>query len=491
MPNATGPEVARSHRSLAPAAGVTPPPKDGSSYRFLSDVIIARELVEPAAMEAALRASLTGRCLTEILVDNGELGEDDLARTLAEHHRLDHVDLEVFAIDREAVALIAPDLARRFGALPIAFLPTSELVVALYDPNGSTAVLEFAQQTERVIQPAVASRTQIEAVIGSLRHHGQLPPPPAPKADVEERRPLRSVPAGDIVIPSRPRIVERARPAEPSPSPAAVLTHARGTDRLSVEFDGHLDAALRRAEIAERRRHEADERARASEELTRIAEARANAAEDRAQAAEELIDAADARAAGTSTAVATTETLLRLVRACEVLEREAQALAPETQALRAALASERRHRERLEARLADLDSLAEELRPQAPVAEVEPSPVEPEIEYEAASAFVPEPAPESATAFEPEPEAAAGSEPGDIVASPEPVIAAPPVEPVADELAAEPSVAPTIDIVGDPDVPCVPALAPMPSVGASPQSAESTTTKGGLRRLITGRRRSP
>jgi hypothetical protein len=68
------------------------------------------------------------------------------------------------------------------------------------------------------------------------------------------------------------------------------------------------------------------------------------------------------------------------------------------------------------------------------------------------------------------------------------VPAAPPVEQVADELVAAPSAAPTIDIVGAPDVPYVPALAP--SNGASPQSAAGAATKAaGLRRLIPGRRR--
>ena len=159
-----------SERSLAPAPGVTPPPAEGSSYRFLSDVIIARGLVQPAAMKTALQASLAGRSLTEILVDNGHLGEDDLARTLAEHHRLDHVDLEVFEVDTEAASLIAPDVAQRFGAVPIAVLASGVLVVALHDPNGSTAALEFARLTGRIIQPAVASRSQIETLIESLRH---------------------------------------------------------------------------------------------------------------------------------------------------------------------------------------------------------------------------------------------------------------------------------------------------------------------------------
>ncbi len=232
MITASGPSSPQSaKRTLAPAPGVTPPPTDGASYRFLSDVIIARGLVRPAAMKAALQASLAGRSLTEILVDNGALGEDDLARTLAEHHRLDFIDLDVFAVDARAAALVEPDVARRFGAVPIALLESGAVVVALYDPNGSTAVLEFAGLTGRTIQPAVASRRQIEALIAALRHGGALraaAPAPMPRQPAAVVAPsaeprLRSVRAPDVWSSARigPDDAVRSPPLASAPSPRA------------------------------------------------------------------------------------------------------------------------------------------------------------------------------------------------------------------------------------------------------------------------------
>lgn len=376
-----------SQRTLAPAPGVTPPPTDGSSYRFLSDVIIARGLVEPAAMKAALQASLAGRSLTEILVDNGELSQEDLARTLAEHHRLDYVDLDVFAVDHDAAALVEPDVARRFGAVPIAILPSGAVVVALYDPNGSTAVLEFAGLTDRVIQPAVASRKQVEALIASLRRGGRRmatpAPPPAAPAPPEPSAPTASASAAaprsthvdTMHTPpsSDPAEYRRSAPAEPAVS--AHIDHDRAA------HNGHADDALReRAQLAEHRGEEANERARTAderaaaaeeraraaeerarsaehkardaEEQTRLAEARARASEERALAAEGRLDAAEARADGLSSAAdAANETLARLVRACELLEREAESHGPEVDVLRAALEAERSQRSDLETQL--------------------------------------------------------------------------------------------------------------------------------------------
>jgi hypothetical protein len=354
-----------STRSLAPAPGVTPPPTDGSSYRFLSDVIIARGLVEPSAMKAALQASLAGRSLTEILVDNGDLGEDDLARTLAEHHRLDHVDLEIFAVDHDAASLIEPDVAHRFGAVPIATLPSGAIVVALHDPNGSTAALEFARLTGRMIQPAVASRTQIETLIESLRHE---------RASVENMALVGSgAPAGDVAfgLPGGERVGTGAGPAGAAPAPAGPAQRSAAADA------GHLAAVRHRAEDAERRCHEteeraraAEERARAAEELTRLADARARASEERAQAAGELVVAAEVRGGEPSSAAgAANDLLMRLLHACETLEREAESRGPEAGVLRTLLDAERAQRMQLEAQLRHPPELLHAL--QARVAQLE------------------------------------------------------------------------------------------------------------------------
>ena len=223
-------------------------------------------------MKAALQASLAGRSLTEILLYiDGELSVDDLARTLAEHHRLDFIDLDVFAVDPRATALVEPDIARRFGAVPIAQLGWAPSWSRCTTPTGSTAS-ESARLTDRVIQPAVASRQQIEALIATLRRGGKPPartPAPAPvvpeppAAHIPTHEPhLRSVPTPEVNISSREPDFRSAPPA-PEPPP-------RHDDQPA--HDSRIDDLRERAETAERRRHESDERARAAEERAREAE---------------------------------------------------------------------------------------------------------------------------------------------------------------------------------------------------------------------------
>jgi hypothetical protein len=391
----------RSKRSLAPAPGVTPPPTEGSTYRFLSDVIMARGLVEPSAMKAALQASLAGRSLTDLLVDNGHLGADDLARTLAEHHRLDHVDLEVFDVDHEAAALIEPDVARRFGAVPIATLASGAIVVALHDPNGSTAALEFARLTGRMIQPAVASRAQVDALIDSMRRE---------RTSIEDMPPLVSAtpPARDVVAASPDGEQAELPGAAVAPPPPDGGRRSAGGD------DSHVDAVRQRAELAEQRCHAADERARAAEELTRLAEARARASEERAQAAGDLVVAAEARGGEPSPAAGAADDMFeRLVHACEMLEREAKSRGPEADVLRTLLETERAQRMHLEAQLRHPPDVLVAL--QTRVAELE--------------RLVSAPAPQAA-AQEPR---AAESEPEPEIAEPAPPLGAPEPRPVAPE----------------------------------------------------------
>jgi hypothetical protein len=369
----------RSHHehSLAPAPGVTPPPAEPSPHRFLSDVITERRLVEPGVMRAALQASLAGRSLTEILVANGALSEHDLAHTLAEHHGLDHVDLDVFEIDERATALIDPHVARRLGAIPIAFLPDDTVVVALYEPNGSTAAVELAHLMGRKIQPAVASRSQIEGVIRNLPVHrrpriASVPAPADPRLD-DDRRPPSPEPAASPAPAAPPAPTAQTAPPTTVPVTAATIGAAslggagspgdHGADHLSMQFDGLLETLQQRAEIAERRRGQAEDRTAEIQELLRAETARAEAAERRAAAAERLVDAAEARSQELVDSVASAnDALARLLRACDVVEREAQAHGPQMQALQAAHEeSSAEHARREESLRAELESERDEL----------------------------------------------------------------------------------------------------------------------------------
>lgn len=376
--------------SLASAPGVTQPSSGGPAHRFLSDALVARGLVTQAAMDAALDASRAGRRYSEVLIADGALSEEDLARTLADHHRIAHVDLDAFPIQGEALELVAPETAGRLGALPVAVLGTGQVVVAVHDPEALTNIVELRTLIGRELCPVVASRTQVERLIRAPRAAAagrptEAPPEPAvaqqpeaaaehpaePTAAPESPADAMPLPAA-TAAPSRPELVppspiatppagERIGATPAAPPAIAGRTWERPSGDMPPEVGAVRAADLRdlpertvaagedssvatvgalreRLAAAERRALEADERAQAAERQARYADERAQTAE---RHAEGMVAAAQAA----------NEALAQLAEARAVSEQALRRDADELQELSRALDAERAERRRLEAEL--------------------------------------------------------------------------------------------------------------------------------------------
>ncbi len=148
--------------------GVTRPRGIGAG-RFLTDVIVELGLVPRERVEQAIATARSGGTTPEqILVSEGAIGPDALAGAIAERHGLDHLDLSVFAVDMTAANLVSTGSARRYDALPVAFVDERTLLVAMADPANVRAVDDLAIMTGYEIRPAVASREDIAATVNRL-----------------------------------------------------------------------------------------------------------------------------------------------------------------------------------------------------------------------------------------------------------------------------------------------------------------------------------
>jgi type IV pilus assembly protein PilB len=149
--------------------GITPPTSRRGTTRFLSDVIIdlgfaARETVE-AAIETARQQGTTPE---SILVDQGVLSLDQLSRAVATRHGLDHLDLSVFRVDMVAANLMTSSNAKRYDAVPVAFVNERTVLVAMADPGNVLVIDDVALMTGYEVKAAVASREDIAALITRL-----------------------------------------------------------------------------------------------------------------------------------------------------------------------------------------------------------------------------------------------------------------------------------------------------------------------------------
>jgi len=151
--------------------GLTPPQGHGRSATFLTDVIVQLGYASRERVDEAINESRTaGRAPEQILLDRGVINSDQLARALAERYGLPHVDLNVFHVDMGAANLLKPEAARRYKALPVAYVEGEEdvLLVAMADPANVIALDDIQMLTGLACQVAVASEEDIEALIRRL-----------------------------------------------------------------------------------------------------------------------------------------------------------------------------------------------------------------------------------------------------------------------------------------------------------------------------------
>lgn len=105
-----------------------------------------------------------GDSLGRTLVELGMVTETQLVRALASQVDLDFVELTDFPVDRAAVALVPDTIARRHGALPIAFDGES-LKVAMSNPGNVVAVDDLRAFTGMKVTPVVATHDDVMAAI--------------------------------------------------------------------------------------------------------------------------------------------------------------------------------------------------------------------------------------------------------------------------------------------------------------------------------------
>ncbi|MDH3283102.1 MAG: ATPase, T2SS/T4P/T4SS family [Acidobacteriota bacterium] len=111
--------------------------------------------------------------LSNILLDQGFVGEGELTRTLADLSGLDFVDLDDLGVDPTAAALIPEPLARRHLSLPVAF-DDNKLVVAMADPSNILALDDIRAICGLDVIPMVASRSSVEHEISQLARMDDL-----------------------------------------------------------------------------------------------------------------------------------------------------------------------------------------------------------------------------------------------------------------------------------------------------------------------------
>jgi type IV pilus assembly protein PilB len=149
--------------------GLTPPLRRGHSRGFITDVLVELDYVAAATVAAAVEMARTaGKPPELLLLEQGAITEDQLARATAERYGLEYVDLAVYGVDQGAAALFPVALARRYMAVPVGYLDPQTLLVAAADPANVLAVDDIQIATGLDCRIAVAARADVEGLLSRL-----------------------------------------------------------------------------------------------------------------------------------------------------------------------------------------------------------------------------------------------------------------------------------------------------------------------------------
>ena len=209
--------------TVEPRRGVTPYQAREGAPVFLSDMIMELGFAAKEHVEAAVEtARSSGETVGHILVREGRLTGDQLARALAARYGLSHIDLAEYDVDASAANLLPPAAAKRYRAVPVDFEVDGTLLVAMADPSDSLALNDIAFMTKLEVQAAVAA----EDLIADLVNRLPLPPSetrssgfPTPMPAAAHPPPAVSPPVQESFVPDAPPSAFEPPPAAPAPAP--------------------------------------------------------------------------------------------------------------------------------------------------------------------------------------------------------------------------------------------------------------------------------
>jgi MSHA biogenesis protein MshE len=129
---------------------------------LLGSILLQKGWISHERLDVALeQAKVSGMRLGETLLSQGFLFEPELASALAEQFGLRYVDLVRHPVDPMAARLLPLEVARRMFAVPVRFLESGGVEVAVADP-ADAEVVDLEQILGRPVELAVGERSVIQ-----------------------------------------------------------------------------------------------------------------------------------------------------------------------------------------------------------------------------------------------------------------------------------------------------------------------------------------
>jgi type IV pilus assembly protein PilB len=136
---------------------------------MIGQVVVDLGLADAETVDRAVElARVQGRPTGQVLVEQGVLHHDQLARVVAERFGLDYVDLSVYDVDMGAANLLSVSAAKRYKAIPIGFAEDGSVLLAMADPTNVLTIDDVAMLSGRRVRPVAASIEDLDLLLTRL-----------------------------------------------------------------------------------------------------------------------------------------------------------------------------------------------------------------------------------------------------------------------------------------------------------------------------------
>jgi type IV pilus assembly protein PilB len=203
----------------------------------IGDMLVASGLAtEPQVAEALAAQKKSGRRLGEELVELGFVTEAQLTQVLSNQLSVPWVSLYHVEFSRELLNLLTPELAERYGVIPVYVRQVrgagETLFVAMDDPTNDEALARVREVSGMPVKPMVAAPSDVRNAI-RVYYFGvrSRPPEGAPKRAVRSEAPPSdpSLKAPPEAAPQpKPPPKEAAAPPPPAATEAPAAAKGEG-----------------------------------------------------------------------------------------------------------------------------------------------------------------------------------------------------------------------------------------------------------------------
>jgi hypothetical protein len=136
-----------------------------ATIKRLGDMLIDAGLIKEKELDKALKLQVGGnRRLGYLLIKMDFITEEQLQSVLTRQLDLPIVDIQQ-EFNKEVKQILPRYLCRKYNVIPLGLDDHNILKIAMADPSDSEAVADIEQYTDKVLQPRLASHSDIETAI--------------------------------------------------------------------------------------------------------------------------------------------------------------------------------------------------------------------------------------------------------------------------------------------------------------------------------------